>query len=168
MTGVAALTLGHTAISLVGIFSGLGVLALMLEGRDNPGWTRVFLLTTVLTSVSGYIFPFTRLLPSHVVGAVSLVVLAVVLYARYARAEQGRWAAVFIVGSVLALWLNVFVLVAQLFAKVPALQTLAPTQTEPPFGVTQLAVLAVFVVLGFRALRRVRAAAAAAAPRATV
>ena len=91
-----------------------------------------------------------------------------VLHARYARAEQGRWAAVFVVGSVLALWLNVFVLVAQLFAKVPALHALAPTQTEPPFGVTQLAVLAVFVVLGFRALRRVRAAAAAAAPRATV
>jgi hypothetical protein len=162
MTGVAALTLVHTAISLVGIFSGLGVLALMMEGRDRPSWTTVFLITTVLTSVTGYFFPFTRLLPSHVVGAVSLVVLAVVLYARYVRAEQGRWAAVFVVGSVLALWLNVFVLVAQLFAKIPALQTLAPTQTEPPFGLTQLAVLAVFVVLGFRPLRRSRAAVAGA------
>ncbi|HZJ56593.1 MAG TPA: hypothetical protein VFD38_20785 [Myxococcaceae bacterium] len=162
MTGVAALTLVHTAISLVGIFSGLGVLALMLERRDNPRWTSVFLITTVLTSVTGYFFPFTRLLPSHVVGAVSLIVLAVVLYARYGRAEQGRWAAVFVLGSVLALWLNVFVLVAQLFAKVPALHALAPTQTEPPFGVTQLAVLAVFVVLGYRAVRRGRVAVAGA------
>ena len=77
MTGLAVLTLLHTAISIVGICSGLGVLALMIEGRDNPGWTAVFLTTTVLTSVTGYFFPFTRLLPSHVVGAVSLVVLAV-------------------------------------------------------------------------------------------
>ena len=156
MSGVAVLTLVHTAISLVGIGSGLGVLALMLEGRDNPSWTGLFLVTTVLTSVTGYFFSFTRLLPSHVVGAVSLVVLAVVLYARYARAEQGRWARVFVLGSVLALWLNVFVLIAQLFAKVPALQALAPTQTEPPFGVTQLLVLAAFVVLGLRASRRTR------------
>jgi hypothetical protein len=156
MTGVAVLTLVHTAISIVGICSGLGVLALMIEGRDNPGWTAVFLTATVLTSVTGYFFPFTRLLPSHVVGAVSLVVLAVVLYARYVRAEQGRWAAVFVIGSVLALWLNVFVLVAQLFAKVPALHDLAPTQTEPPFGITQVVVLAVFVVLGRQAVRRAR------------
>jgi hypothetical protein len=164
MTGVAALTLFHTAISLVGIFSGLGVLALMMEGRDRPSWTTVFLITTVLTSVTGYFFPFTRLLPSHVVGAVSLVVLAVVLYARYVRAEQGRWARVFVVGSVLALWLNVFVLVAQLFAKVPALHDLAPTQTEPPFGVTQLVVLAVFVMLGLRAMKRARTAPASPRP----
>jgi hypothetical protein len=162
MSGVAVLTLFHTAISLVGIGSGLGVLALMLEGRDNPSWTGLFLVTTVLTSVTGYFFPFTRLLPSHVVGAVSLVVLAVVLYARYVRAEEGRWARVFVLGSVLALWLNVFVLIAQLFAKVPGLQALAPTQTEPPFGVTQLLVLAVFVVLGLRASRRTRVAASPA------
>jgi len=164
MSAVAVLTLVHTAISLVGICSGLGVLALMLEGRDNPGWTRVFLVTTVLTSASGFLFPFTRLLPSHVVGVVSLCVLAVVLYARYGRSEQGRWAQVFVIGSVLALWLNVFVLVAQLFAKVPALHDLAPTQSEPPFGVTQLAVLAVFAVLGFKAARRARSAGPAARP----
>ena len=164
MSAVAILTLVHTAISVIGICSGLGVLALMLEGRDNPGWTRVFLVTTVLTSATGFLFPFTHLLPSHVVGVVSLVVLAVVLYARYARAEQGRWAQVFVIGSVLALWLNVFVLVAQLFAKVPALHDLAPTQSEPPFGITQLAVLAVFVVLGFKATRRVGAAPPAARP----
>lgn len=87
--------------------------------------------------------------------------VALVLWARYGRAEQGRWAMVFVVGSVLALWLNVFVLVAQLFAKVPPLHALAPTQTEPPFGVAQLGVLAVFVVLGFRALRRSRVVVAA-------
>ena len=164
MSAVAVLTLVHTAISLIGICSGLGVVALMLEGRDNPGWTGVFLVTTVLTSASGFLFPFPRLLPSHVVGVVSLVVLAVVLYARYGRAEEGRWAQVFVIGSVLALWLNGFVLVAQLFAKIPALHDLAPTQSEPPFGVTQLAVLAVFIVLGFKAARRARTTAPAARP----
>lgn len=164
MRGLAVLTLVHTAISLVGICSGLGVLALMLEGRDNPSWTALFLSTTALTSVTGFFFPFTHLLPSHVVGVISLVVLAVVLYARYGRAERGRWAQAFVIGSVLALWLNVFVLVAQLFAKVPALHALAPTQTEPPFGVTQVVVLALFVVLGFKATRRTRTAAPAPRP----
>jgi hypothetical protein len=92
------------------------------------------------------------------VGAVSLVVLAVVIWARYGRAMEGRWAQVYVVGAVVALWLNVFVLVAQLFDKVPALHALAPTQSEPPFGIAQLLVLAIFVVLGMRALRTTRRA----------
>lgn len=158
MTGLAVLTATHTGISLAGIASGLVVLAAMLQGRDIPRWTVLFLATTVLTSVTGFFFPFTRLLPSHVVGIVSLVALAVVLWARYGRAEQGRWAAVFVIGSVLALWLNVFVLVAQLFAKVPPLHALAPTQTEPPFGIAQLIVLGIFIALGLRAVRRARVA----------
>jgi hypothetical protein len=158
MSAVAVLTLVHTAISLVGIGAGMGVLALMLEGRDSPRWTSLFLTTTVLTSASGFLFPFTHLLPSHVVGAVSLVVLAVVLYARYGRGEQGRWTVVYVVGSILALWLNVFVLIAQLFAKVPALHDLAPTQSEPPFGITQLVVLALFVWLCVRAVKATRSA----------
>lgn len=158
MTGLAVLTATHTGISLVGIASGLVVLAAMLQGRDIPRWTVLFLATTILTSVTGFFFPFTHLLPSHVVGSISLVVLAVVLWARYGRVEQGRWAAVFVIGSVLALWLNVFVLVAQLFAKVPPLHALAPTQTEPPFGVAQLIVLGIFIALGVRAVRRARVA----------
>ncbi len=160
MSGLALLTAIHTAISLVGIASGLVVLAAMLRGQDLRGWTALFLITTVLTSVTGFFFPFTRLLPSHVVGVVSLVILAVVLWARYRRAMQGRWAQVFIIGSVVALWLNVFVLVAQLFAKVPALHALAPTQSEPPFGIAQVAVLAVFIALGVRAVQRNRTAVA--------
>jgi len=87
-----------------------------------------------------------------------------VLHARYVQGERGHWASVFVIGSVLALWLNVFVLVAQLFARVPALHDVAPTQTEPPFGITQLAVLAVFVVLGLRAVSRARTPPASARP----
>jgi hypothetical protein len=156
--GLVLLTQVHTAISLVGIASGLVVLRGIFRGEMLPRWTAVFLATTVLTSVSGYFFPFHRLLPSHVVGAVSLIVLAVVIWARYGRAMEGRWARVYVVGAVVALWLNVFVLVAQLFDKVPALHALAPTQSEPPFGIAQLLVLAIFVVLGMRALRTTRSA----------
>ncbi len=93
-----------------------------------------------------------------------LVVLAVVLWARHGRAMQGRWAQVFVIGALVALWLNVFVLVAQLFAKVPALHALAPTQSEPPFGIAQLGLLAVFITLGVKAVQRSRAAVAQPRP----
>ena len=166
MNAVELLTVIHTAISLVGIASGLVVARWMLQGRDEPRWTALFLGTTVLTSASGFLFPFHRLLPSHLVGIVSLLVLAVVLWARYGAALQGRWARVFVIGSLLALWLNVFVLVAQLFAKVPALHALAPTQSEPPFGVVQLIVLAAFVWLTVQAARQpLPSTASGAAPR---
>ncbi len=158
--GVVLLTRVHTAISLIGIGSGLVVVWGILRGQLLPRWTAVFLTTTIATSVTGYFFPFRELLPSHIVGAVSLAVLAVVLWARYGRGAQGRWGQVYVVGAVLALWLNVFVLVAQLFAKVPALHELAPTQTEPPFGVAELVVFGIFVLIGGRALRSTRHTAA--------
>lgn len=158
--GVVLLTRLHTAISLIGIGSGLVVVWGLFRGQPLPRWTAVFLTTTIATSVTGYFFPFRELLPSHIVGAVSLAVLAVVLWARYGRGAQGRWGQVYVVGAVLALWLNVFVLVAQLFNKVPALHELAPTQTEPPFGVAELVAFATFVVIGVRALRSTRHTAA--------
>ena len=161
--GLALLTEVHTAISLVGIGSGLVVLWGLFRGARLPRWTVVFLASTILTSVTGFFFPFRQLLPSHVVGVISLAVLAVVLYARYGRAMEGRWERVYVVGAVLALWLNVFVLVAQLFAKVPALHALAPTQTEPPFGIAEVVVLGIFVLLGAWALRATRHAAAQSA-----
>ncbi len=154
--GVVLLTRLHTAISLIGIGSGLVVVWGLFRGQPLPRWTAVFLTTTIATSVTGYFFPFRDLLPSHIVGAVSLAVLAVVLWARYGRGAQGRWGQVYVVGAVLALWLNVFVLVAQLFNKVPALHELAPTQTEPPFGVAELVVFGIFVLIGVRALRSTR------------
>jgi hypothetical protein len=158
--GLVLLTRVHTAISLIGIGSGLVVVWGMFRGQPLPRWTAVFLAATIATSVTGYFFPFRQLLPSHIVGAVSLAVLAVVLWARYGRGAQGRRGQVYVVGAVLALWLNVFVLVAQLFAKVPELHALAPTQTEPPFGVAQLVVLGIFVVIGVRAIRTTRHSAA--------
>ena len=157
---VRLLTQVHTAISLVGIASGAVWLWGVLRGLALPRWTGVFLVFTILTSVTGYFFPFHRLMPSHVVGAISLVVLAVVLWARYGQPLMGGWGRVFVVGGVAALYFNVFVLVAQLFDKVPALHELAPTQSEPPFGVAQLVVLVIFVGLGIAAFRRTPSAAA--------
>lgn len=147
-------TLVHVALSLVGIASGLVVLLGLLAGKRLNASTGVFLVTTAATSVTGYGFPFDHLLPSHIVGAISLVVLALAVYAYYARHLAGPWRATYVVCAVVALYLNVFVLVVQSFLKVPAFHDLAPTQSEPPFAVAQLAVLGLFIVLGTLAVRR--------------
>jgi hypothetical protein len=151
---LAAYTLVHVVISLIGIGSGLVVVGGLLTQKDLRRWTPLFLTTTVATSATGYGFPFEHLLPSHIVGAISLVVLAVVLYARYARHLLGAWLATYVIGAVTALYFNVFVLVVQLFLKVPALKALAPTQSEPPFAIAQLLVLVLFVVAGTVATKR--------------
>ena len=149
----ARFTTLHVIISLVGIASGAIVLIGMLGGRQQAGLTALFLATTVLTSVTGFFFPSQKLLPSHVVGVISLVVLAFALLALYAFQLAGVWRGVFVIGAVLALYLNVFVGVVQAFQKQPLLKRLAPTQSEPPFAITQLVVLIAFVALGFVALR---------------
>jgi hypothetical protein len=143
----------HVIISLVAMASGAVVLIGMLGGRQLEGLTALFLATTVLTSVTGFFFPFTRLLPSHVVGIISLVVLAAALAALYVFDLAGAWRWIYVAGAVLALYLNVFVGVVQAFQKLSFLQPLAPTQSEPPFLVTQVAVLVTFVALGVVALR---------------
>ena len=153
---LAAYTLVHVVISLIGIGSGLVVVGGFLTQKEFRWWTPLFLTTTVATSATGYGFPFEHLLPSHIVGAISLVVLAVVLYARYARRLVGAWRATYVIGAVTALYFNVFVLVVQLFLKVPALKALAPTQSEPPFAIAQLLVLVLFVVAGALATKRSR------------
>lgn len=143
----ATYTFIHVLISLLGIGSGFIVLYGLLVGKPLNGWTAFFLATTVATSVTGFGFPFDHLLPSHKVGIISLVALAVAILARYAFHLSGGWRRTYVISAMLSLYLNVFVLVAQAFMKVPALKALAPTQSEPPFLVTQLVVLVLFVVL---------------------
>jgi hypothetical protein len=150
---LATFTLFHVAISVLGIIAGLVVVGGLLAGASLDGWTLVFLVTTILTSVTGFGFPSTAILPSHVVGGLSLVVLAVCVTARYLQHLSGVWRATFVISAVTALYFNVFVLVVQLFAKTPALQELAPTQSEAPFAVTQALVLALFGWIGRAALR---------------
>jgi len=143
---MAAYTAVHVALSLVGILTGLVVLAGLLSRRWLPEWNATFLVTTALTSLTGYGFPFHQLLPSHIIGALSLVVLALAAFALYGRKLAGGWKRTYIFSAVLALYFNVFVLVVQAFLKVPALHALAPTQAEPPFAVAQIAVLLIFMV----------------------
>ena len=153
-------TLIHVVVSLIGIVAGVVVAGGLASGRLLGRWALVFLVTTVLTSVTGFGFPFVTLLPSHIVGIVSLVVLAVVILAQYVKHVAGGWRRAYAAGVVLATYLNTFVLVTQLFRRLPALLVLAPTQSEPPFALTQLLVLALFVWLGIGADRGFRAAAA--------
>jgi hypothetical protein len=160
---LAMTTLGyvHSAISLVGIVSGFVVVSGMLDAKRLDGWTAVFLLTTVATSVTGFFFPFGVLLPSHKIGILSLALLAVAIVARYVRhlAGASRW--LYVVSALMALYFNFFVLVVQLFRRVTALQALAPTQSEPPFAVAQLVVLVLFVWLGIRSVKRFHPASVA-------
>jgi hypothetical protein len=140
-------TIVHVIISLLGIFSGFVVLFGLLAGKRLDGWTKFFLVTTVATSVTGFFFPVHHFMPSHAVGIISLLVLAVAIYARYARHLVGPWRKIYVVGAMIALYLNVFVGIVQAFEKIPALKAMAPTQTEPPFKFTQFVVLGLFVVL---------------------
>ena len=148
----------HVALSLIGIASGLVVLYGLLSGHALAGWTALFLATTILTSVTGFLLPSGgQLLPSHILGIVSLVVLAVACLALYRYRLVGPWRWLYVAGAVLALYLNVFVGIVQAFQKIPALQAVAPTQSEPPFLATQLVALAIFIVLGVLGVKRFHA-----------
>jgi len=149
-------TVIHVLISLIGIFTGLIVLAGMLAGKRLDGWSKWFLTTTILTSMTGFFFPFHGFTPAIGLGILSLLVLAVAIYARYPRQLAGAWRWIYVVTTVIALYFNVFVCVVQSFEKITALHALAPTQTEQPFKLTQLFVLAIFVVLAIAATIRFR------------
>jgi hypothetical protein len=153
---LATYTLIHVVLSLVGIGSGLVVLFGLLAGKRLGGWTGLFLTTTVATSVTGFGFPFDHFLPSHAVGILSLMVLALAILALYSFHLAGAWRRIYATCAVISLYLNVFVLVVQAFEKVPGLRALAPTQSEPPFAIAQLLVLALFVALGIAAAKKFR------------
>jgi len=152
--GMTPLVFVHTLVSLVGIVTGLVVLSKMWANQRADRWTAWFLATTIFTSASGFVLPASKFLPSHAVGVLSLAILAVACYARYGKRMSGPWRLAYVVSAVAALYFNVFVLVVQLFLKVPALHALAPQQNEPPFAIAQGVVLVAFVVAGVLAARR--------------
>lgn len=160
---VSTFTLLHVIISLIGIATGFIVVYGLLTRNTLANWTGVFLITTVLTSATGYFFHRDMILPSHIVGGISLAVLAVALLALYVFRLNGAWRWIYIVTALFALYLNVFVGVIQAFLKIDALKALAPTQTEPPFVIAQAAVLGLFVVIGIVSLLRFRPMAMAPA-----
>ena len=154
--GMTPFTFFHVLLSLIGIFSGFMAVFGMIAGKRLDGWTALFLVTTALTSITGFFFPFHKLLPSHILGIVSLAVLALAFPARYLLHLAGAWRKVYAVTASLALYLNVFVLVVQLFLKVPSLHALAPTGSEPPFLISQVVVMALFIVLTIAAAIKFR------------
>jgi hypothetical protein len=156
MFSLPVFTLIHVVISILGIISGLVAVGGLIAGVRLGGWIALFLLTTILTDVTGYGFPFTAILPSHIVGAISLVALAIAVAAIYAKRLAGGWRTTFVVTSVFALWANTFVLMAQLMGKVPAIATIAPGPNAPAFGATQLLVVVIFVVTGWIAVKGFR------------
>jgi len=158
-------TLVHVIISLIAIVSGLIALFGMIAGKRLDGMNGLFLTTTVLTSVTGFGFPIHSVTPAVILGILSLIVLALGLFARYARHLAGGWRRTYVITASIALYFNCFVLVVQSFMKVPALHALAPTQKEPPFAISQLIVLVLFVVLSVVAARKFRSEAAGAVAR---
>lgn len=153
---LATLTLVHVLFSLLGIASGLIVMERLLRNRALGLSNAIFLVTTIATSVTGFLLPFQAFGPPHVIGAISLVILAVAVFALHAGNLIGPWRWIYVVTAVIALYLNVFVGVVQAFQKIGRLRVLAPTQSEPPFALAQGAVLLIFVILGLVALRRFR------------
>jgi hypothetical protein len=146
----------HVVISLIGILTGLVVLIGLISGRRLNGWTAWFLVTTAATNATGFFFPFHGITPAIIVAISSLLVLAIAIFARYFRRFVGAWRWIYVVTAMTALYLNVFVLIVQLFQKVPSLKVLAPTQTEPPFLVAQLFTLLIFILLTLAAAIRFR------------
>ena len=135
--GMPPLVVIHVLISLLGIGSGIAVLLGFLGNQRLDGWTHFFLLTTILTSVTGFFLPAHKLLPSHIVGILSLIALSIACVARYSKKMQGGWLRTYVITAMISLYFNVFVLIAQSFMKVPALHALAPTGSEQPFAVAQ-------------------------------
>jgi hypothetical protein len=151
---LSAFTMLHVIIAIAGLVSGGAVLFGMLKNREYGHATPVFLASTVMTSVTGFMFPVSQLLPPHIVGIISLVLLAAAITAYYAFHLSGTWRWIYIVTAVMAFYLNVFVAVAQSFLKLPNLNALAPTGSEPPFAVAQIVVVIIFIGLGFLAVKR--------------
>jgi hypothetical protein len=153
---LATYTVVHVIISLIAIGSGFIVLFGLLNGKLLGSLNGLFLLTTVLTSVTGFFFPFEKITPGIILGILSLIVLAIALLGLYAFHLKGPWRTTYVVTAMLALYFNMFVLVAQLFMKVPAIHALAPTQTEAPFKIAQLLLLVIFIVAIIAAARKFR------------
>jgi len=160
LSGINAYTLFHVMLSLAGIFFGLVVLGGLLTAQRLSGWTHLFVWTTLATNITGFGFPFNGFTPAIGTGILSTAILALLLVALYVKKLAGGWLRTYVVSTVIVLYLNSFVLVVQLFLKVPALNALAPKGNEPPFAISQGLVLLFFVYAGYLAVKRLRAPAA--------
>jgi hypothetical protein len=157
---LSTFTMVHVIISLIGIVSGIAVMFGLFGSSRMPGLAAIFLLSTILTSATGFLFPFTQLLPSHMIGILSLVLLAVACIALYGMKLSGAWRWIYVVTAMTSLYLNVFVLIVQSFLKLGPLHALAPSvpPNEPPFAIAQGIMLVFFAIAIIGAVRRFRPA----------
>ena len=153
MTGLELFTAFHVLISLIGILSGFVAVFGMVRSKPLDWWTDLFLITTVATSVTGFLFPFRGFTPAIGTGIISMIVLTLAVLALRVKRLDGPWRRTYAITAVMAQYFNFFVLIVQLFRRVPALHALAPTESEPPFAIAQLVALIAFVVLGYAATR---------------
>jgi hypothetical protein len=144
----------HVFLSLVGLAAGIFIVFGLLTSRSLSVLTTLFLITTAATSLTGFLFPFKGITPGIVLGILSMIALILAIVALYAKRLVGGWRGTYVISVCVAFYFNFFVLVAQSFAKVPALHSIAPTQASPGFGITQLAVLFIFVLLTIRAVKK--------------
>ena len=156
---LGAFTVVHVIISLLALVAGVAITAAFLKSNVTPLWSGVFLALTFLTSATGFMFPFTQILPSHIFGFLTFGLLALAVPGYYLFHMRGPWRAVYVVAALFAFYLNAFVTVVQAFLKIPTLNALAPQGNEPPFLVAQTVLLGVFLWLGYQALKRFRLAA---------
>jgi len=160
MTGISLLTWVHVLISLMAIASGCVVVHAMATANRIHSWTTLFLTTTLLTSLTGFLFPFTGFTPALAFGVLSIALLIPTLLGFYAYRLAGSWRWIYVIGATLALYLNAFVLVVQAFLKIPALNALAPKGNEPPFAIVQAVVLVIFAIAGLKAVKGFKPVAA--------
>jgi hypothetical protein len=155
---LATFTTVHVIISLIAIVSGILVMFGLLGSNRMPAMTAIFLLFTILTSATGFLFPFEKLLPSHMIGILSLVLLAIACIALYGMKLSGAWRWIYALTAMIALYLNIFVLIIQAFLKIGPLHALAPSvpPSEPPFAVVQGIVLLFFILVIIGTVRRFR------------
>src|SRR5262245_37691544 len=165
MSGLAAFTWFHTALSLVQLVSGIIVVIALVGGRSGGALLWIYLVSAIATSVTGFGFPVDKFLPSHAFGIISLVLLLLVILARNAFHFAGAWRWIYAVGLVITVYLDAFVAVVQAFLKIPSLHALAPAGSEPPFAIAQGALFVIFVVLAIMAARGFRPEAAIVAQR---
>ncbi|NAW63696.1 hypothetical protein [Photobacterium halotolerans] len=147
----------HVVLSIIALIAGFVAMLSVLAAKHLKGWTTLFLLTTLATSLTGFILPADQLLPSHIIGLLSLLTLGLAIYAWYIKKLQLRWRATYAITATITLYFNTFVAVVQIFLKIPGLRALAPTQTELPFIMVQTLVFLLFVVIGLKATKRLPA-----------
>lgn len=152
--GLSPFALFHTALSLVQLLSGILVISALLSSRSSESWTAVYLLSALATVITGFLFPFAGLLPSHIFGIITSVTLLFVILGRYAGHLRGAWRWIYAVGIVFTVYLDAFVAIVQAFLKLPVLHAFAPTGTEAPFVNAQGCLLLIFVALAVEVARR--------------